>query len=182
MKASISRIAALSVLSLLFLLAWFLVIIPLLSWQKTTLNEKAFLVRELTQLQASETRILNLIEAHTSVEDDQLFWRAEQQGEVSARIQSSLTTSAQQSGIAMRSIAPLRIVSEENVSTVGFRIEFESDLAQLTEFLRTIEAHSPVLQIKQATLRRLQRAQNLLPAIAVQLEVTAPVILRDEDT
>jgi len=86
------------------------------------------------------------------------------------------------SWIGAPSITPYTPRDSSIDGAFGFRLEFETHLDQLTEFLKQVEYDRPALVIDRTVLRRLNRPgdEEPQPALFVQIEILAPVILTGE--
>ena len=156
--------------------------VALMDWRTNQFTRLAALK---TDVAAMTDRIATLEADLTNVSDQDitnLFWTASQPGEATALVQSSLSGTASDNGILMRSITPYTPRDSSIDGAFGFRLEFETHLDQLTEFLKQVEYDRPALVIDRTVLRRLNRPgdEEPQPALFVQIEILAPVILTGE--
>lgn len=176
-QSNLRPIVAFVVTTLLLVMAcWLLLVSPIIGWKQNVAEKHA-------QIQADTTRIKTSIselsfEKNAFSRDDftPLIWTGRQLAEVTAKVQSTINEMAVSSGISMRSIAPTSRNATELSDVIGFRLEFESDLEQLTEFLKKLEYGQPSLVVTRSNIRRLTRGgpPSKLPALFLQIDVMAP--------
>lgn len=176
-----SRFGALLALIGVIVCTWILLVAPLADWRQQQLSTAKQSKLELERLESSFQRLSLQHDALANYETADLAWNAKATGEASARIQTHMAEAAGRAGIQFRSITPLPNARSNGEDQVVFRLEFESDLAQLTSFLTDIEYATPALPVTRATLRRLVRPndQSLQPVVFTQLDIAAPVLIED---
>ena len=165
-------------------LVWLAVAAPLLSWRADTS----------VQLQQSQTEarrllgsIANLERQKATLSADVEFsdvWSANSTSQATAQVQATLGTIAREHGVTFRSITPLPNPDMALTDAVAFRVEAELTLDRLVELLRALEYGSPLLLIERTNIRRLARSSPnaTQPTVFVQLDLTAPVMMSEEDT
>jgi hypothetical protein len=165
-------------------LFWTAFVSPILEWRTETRGN-------LTASQEKATRLLSSIKmlekerlALSSGTDFQDIWRADSVSEATAQVQAALGGIAREQGVSFRSIAPLPSPIMPLTSAVAFRLEAEFTLDRLVEFLKTVEYSEPLILIERANIRRLARGATGTeqPTVFVQLDVTAPVLLPEDET
>jgi len=157
------------VFALFCIVAIALLIIPIVEWKSTTIAQRDQLVLDHA----------NLTERSQKLRQDVASYAGDDLGQVTAQVQTTLNALSQNSGIALRSIGPVTPRDQSLGTVVGFRLEFEAGLDQLTAFLREIEYHTPALVVANGTLRRIVRPGDTAaqPRLFAQLVLTAPIQL-----
>lgn len=153
------------------------VLMPLGSWRAAVLARKAAEDAELARLGATRLRLTAERDLLSGAVPAVGIWPAAPIGEVTARIQSELSALSRDSGVSLHSVAPTGPKPLASAATVGFRLEAQARLDQLSDFLRALEFHSPPILIAQAQLRRIARPGDVAeqPLVFFQLDLIAPV-------
>lgn len=177
----LSRTLAVFVLLGFVLLFFVAVILPLKDWRAEQFASSEEMQFEQSRLAASFDRLTLERDSLSTADGRSLSWVASTEGEAAAQIQTTLAEAAATSGISFRSVTPLPQSRSATDNRITFRLEFEADLSQLTQFLSEVEYATPALPISRATVRRLVRPgdQTSQPVIFAQLDVSAPVLLGD---
>lgn len=158
-------------------LAWFVVFQPISAWAASQITERDMLREQRARLQQSVQRLEVERNDFEVTDTGKLTWASQQIGQTTARVQQAINEIAIDQGIRMRSVAPGRSAIPEITEAIGFRLEFEAHLDQLTAFLRIVEANEPILVVAQTKLRRLARQslENAQPLVFIQMDVVAPI-------
>ncbi|WP_208353081.1 type II secretion system protein GspM [Pseudaestuariivita rosea] len=175
----ISRVLVVLTLVTVMVLIWVALLSPILNWRSQVQNELQSAQIEQARLQRSIAQLMTE-QARLSADDaTSVLWTAFQSGEATARVQASLSTMARQSGVNLRSIAPVRARELPFSQALAFRLESEASLDQMVALLRAIEYSNPPLVIERANVRRLTRPTRSSdqPLVFFQLEILAPVII-----
>lgn len=161
----------------IFGLMWLAILLPAITWKQARLDTHAIAINETQHLAASIGQLESELSQLSQQDNFDLVWTAEKFGEVTARVQAEISSSAIRAGVVLRSVTPNNAPSFPFVETVGFRIEGEAALDQLVRLLRTIETSRPALVIEKANLRRLSRVGSTqeLPLLYFQMELAAPI-------
>ncbi|WP_339691982.1 hypothetical protein [Celeribacter baekdonensis] len=164
----------------LMMAAWLfiaLVVLPLSRWKLGVEVQFDTETSRIVQLQERLSSLQHDLSSASDLPTQDLLWTAPQIGEVTAKIQSTLTNQARDSGLALRSIAPTGAEEEDFATFAKFRLEGEVRLDSTLNFLRKLEGNAPPLLVRNATLRRLNRPGNAeeYPLLFIQLELVAPV-------
>ncbi len=150
------------------------------SWRGNVFDLSASLTSERHRLEQSVARLSNEKNAFQTDDVSRLLWEARQTAEATAKIQSGINNIAGNAGIKMRSIAPIQNNHQDSFASISFRLEFEANLVLLVPFLKELEYSQPAVVVTSAHIRRLARptTTSTHPDIFVQLEVTAPIIVK----
>jgi len=177
----LSALAGPAVLVAIAALVWTALLRPAQVWQTQSLQARTDAMQGIERL----TRNIAALQAERAgLSDDGALgtvWTAQQMGEATARIQSSLSALAAARGVSLRSVSPTSQRDLSLANAAGFRLELEAGLDQLTGFLTDIEYHTPVLLVERASLRRLNKAgsgQRTQPLVFAQIDLLAPVTLQ----
>lgn len=176
---ALNTVAFGSILTGLILLIWVSVVAPLQNLKTGNFENRANGISEMRKLQ-DRIAILQLEKSRLSDRGQlDVLWQAERTGTATAMIQAEISRQALQEGIGLRSISPVRKRDLRLADAVGIRIEMEAGLDQFTDFLRSVEYHSPALLVERAALRRLIKPgnQSEQPLVFAQIDLSAPVIL-----
>lgn len=188
-RGPIGALVALALFCAMAALVWFAAVLPLRDWQMRSFQNRDAAVAGINRLGDS---IANLQAERAGLATGgtlDIVWSARQMGEATARIQSELSSMASGNGVSLQSVTPTGQRDLSLAQAVTFRIEVEAGLDQITEFLTTLEYHSPVLVVEQATMRRLNRPVSLVqgaphrsqPLLFAQIGILAPVNLVEGD-
>ncbi|MCU0910461.1 MAG: type II secretion system protein GspM [Rhodobacteraceae bacterium] len=160
------------------------VVLPLAEWRARTLAAAEAARDEAERLASAIGRMRTERAQLSGSGIDAVVWPGERLGEVTARVQGRISELAVGHGLQLRSIAPTGTRPLPLTQGVGFRIESETTLDRLTEFLREVEHHAPALTVERATLRRLARPgeEPPQPVLFVQIDILAPVAAREDGT
>lgn len=181
---SIGSILKLGGTVVLGLLIWLFAYQPLEAWKASALEARTAAIIAHEALEQRITSLTLETQSYGSDGIDDLTWQAEQIGEVTARVQTTINAMAQDNGIVMRSIGPNTPRDTSIGDVIGFRLEFEATLDRLSAFVQEIEYSQPVLLVSRANLRRLVRPgeTNSQPQLFVQIDVIAPIRLPGEES
>lgn len=162
-------------------LIWLAILQPLATWRAETASRLKDTRAESLRIQQS---LLSLTQERNSLAlggTEGLVWAAPQLGEATALVQARVSELAKKNGLSLRSITPLSKRDSVSANSVGFRLELEAPLDRLTAFLVDLEYNSPALAVEQSDIRRLIRPgpDQGQPALFVQLDILAPVVLAD---
>ncbi len=186
MSRALSRLAAAAVFLGLAALVWLGLAGPLYDRRNTTDAEIATLGVEGARLSDTVASLLAVRDGLTGADTDGMVWNAEEAGQASALVQARLSNLARARGLAFRSVAPLPTRDLPLTQAIGFRLEFDTPLDRLTDFLIAVEGDLPLLVVERATLRRVSRPETpatpqLQPEVFVQIDLVAPVALTSGD-
>lgn len=156
---------------------WLVIIQPISAWANVQITERDTLKEQNLRLRQTVQRLDRERNSFELTDTGNLIWESHQVGQTTARIQQVINETATGQGIRMRSVAPGRSTISDIAEAIGFRLEFDAHLDQLTAFLRTIETNEPLLIVAQTKLRRLarQNSENTQPLVFVQMDVVAPI-------
>lgn len=164
------------------LAVWTIVVSPLAAWRSDVFQDREVAIRELNRLNSNQNRLLQERQLLSGDLENDLIWDFPRSGAAVAQVQSAVSQIANQSGVQFKSISPTPNSTQQSGEFVSFRVEFEASLDQVSNFLRALEYHSPVLLVEQGTMRRIQRpgSKSTQPLIFAQLGISAPILGKDE--
>lgn len=181
MRSHASSFVAVLALACVLIASWVFVFEPLRDWRTATIEATYAAQTEYKKLLSAQAQMDRVEAQIKGGEFKGLFWTASQAGEAYALVQADLTRAAATAGITVRSMTPLPTQTNGSIESAVVRMEFEADLAKVTQFLRQIEYASPALTIKRGNLRRLLRANDTSeqPILFSQLDIAAPILVGD---
>lgn len=171
------------ILSVLAVSIWLAILRPAFDWKARTFAELTTSQSERARLNASLSRLESeraQLSGDTSLA---IIWKAKRLGAATALIQSEISKIAKKTGVSIRTITPVPSKDIPFSHAIGFRIEGEATLDNLTAFIIALEVNTPALVIEQAALRRLARPGRTAaqPGVFVRLNLIAPVALDEEE-
>ncbi|HHI70475.1 MAG TPA: hypothetical protein ENJ91_05685 [Rhodobacteraceae bacterium] len=181
--AFISRLMAVIIILSLVSLVWVAVLSPVHEWKNRTEIALAESRANNTRLKRSLAKLKREQEQLSGDASLDIAWQAGKSGEATALVQSEISDLAARNGVTLRSVTPVEAQDIPYTSAIGFRVEGEATLDNLSDFLIELEYSTPAFVIERAVLRRLQRPgrTSAQPEIFIQLNLIAPVILDTEE-
>lgn len=127
---TIRPILSLMVLAGMGLLIWAGAIRPVSDWRSNRYEQRGTLQADVLRLGHSVSQLEAEYAALSQQETLDLIWSAGGIGEVTAQVQASISTTAREAGVALRSISPGGARDLPLFDAVGFRLEGEVRLDQ----------------------------------------------------
>ena len=186
MSSSLSRSASyllpIGAVVVLSAALFFGLISPWVNWSERVETDYKTNLDRVSQLHESITYLNQQLSTSNSEAAFGDVLKASDMGLARAQIQASLGDLAVARNIRFRSISPINAPQIDQFESLAFRIESETDLASLRDFLASLEQAKPMILVETGSLRRLSRNSSdvLQPMVNVQLDVFAPIILEDE--
>ena len=155
---------------------------PWVNWSERIETDFDSNLNRISQVQGSITYLNQQLSTSNSEAAFGDVMRASDMGLARAQIQASLGDLALAHNLRFRTISPINSPKIDQFQSLAFRIETETDLASLRDFLVSLEQAKPMILVETGSLRRLSRNSSnaFQPMIYVQLDVFAPIILEDE--
>lgn len=170
-----SQTTALALMLLIIIVFYTFLMRPIFDWQN---NIRV----QIEQTKLSNTKLLERLQkleeelmVSPVTSDTDVFWLAQNTGEASAQIQSTINALSQETGVALKSVTPLPEQTFNQEGALGTRIEIEAPLDQFMNFLLKLELNNPPLVVEKSNIRRLVRSTNMQaqPLILGQLDIAA---------
>jgi hypothetical protein len=151
-------------------------------WQEDALSDRG---ARLADLAAFEARSAELAAQAARLRGEGTLdgvWRAEREGEALALVQAAVSETARRLDVQLRALTPIPAPDLPLVDAIGLRIEGDMPLDRLVDLLVALETREEALVVRGASLRRVPRPDGAQPVLSVQLDLTAPVVVGDEET
>jgi hypothetical protein len=173
----VSRAAALGLPLVLLLLAWSLVVQPVIGWWSDEQETRAELADQVSRLSRVAGRRggieTALRQMHATLADPALFWIAASEPAVSALIQQRLREAVTAGGGSLRSTTDLPATPEHGLHRVTLRLQAAGTVPALQAMLQAVETTTPALFIDGITINAADSAgAGHPPELSVELDVT----------